>query len=218
MTVEHNKETDYYSFLSGKHWITDPIQALFMSGPRKALFKMITEHNPKRLLDICCGTGGMAKQFTSVGIETMGIDSSKTMLKRAEIKARITHAQLMDASRMEFNKEFDVAYINLAIHEMAADMRELVWQKMLQAVRDGGMVAVMDLNAPQEDTTVSRFWQRFFELDERNFLRTNPDHYNNYCEFMKNGGLYNWMNQKVERLESEKYFFAGNIAVISVIV
>lgn len=148
----------------------------------------------------------------------MGIDSSRTMLSQAEKKGRITRSQLMDASQMEFHKEFDVAYINLAIHEMAPDLREVVWQKMVQAVRDGGVVAIMDLNAPQKHTARSRFWQGFFELDERNFLRTNPEHYSNYCEFIKNGGLHSWMKPRVTKLESEKYFFAGNIGVLSAIV
>ena len=124
----------------------------------------------------------------------------------------------MDAGQMKFDKEFDAAYINLAIHEMAPDLREQVWQKMVQAVRDGGIVAVMDLNAPQKDTRRSRFWRGFFELDERNFLRTNPEHYSNYCGFIQNGGLQGWMTQRVANLNSQEYFFAGNIGVLSTVV
>ena len=189
-----------------------------MAGPRRALFREIMQHKPKKVLDVCCGTGGMAKRFTSRDIKTIGIDSSRSMLGRAERKGRVTRAWLMDASQMEFDKEFDAAYINLAIHEMAPGLREQVWQKMVQAVRDGGLVAVMDLNAPQKGTRRSRFWHAFFELDERNFLRTHPEHYSNYCEFIQTGGLHGWMKQRVSKLNSEKYFFAGNIGVLSAIV
>lgn len=189
-----------------------------MSAPRKALFQAIMHQKPQTVLDVCCGTGAMANWFTTRGIKTTGIDSSRTMLARAERKGRITHARLLDASQMEFNKEFDAAYINLAIHEMAPDLRELVWQKMLRAVRVGGIVAVTDLNLPQKDTRLSRFWSRFFELDERNFLRTNPDHYSNYCQFIQDGGLRSWMSQRLSKLNGEKYFFAGNIGVLSAIV
>jgi len=218
MNNHRDKQPDYYSFLSDKHWIADPVQAVFMAGPRKALFREIMKQQPKKILDVCCGTGGMARRFTSRGIETTGIDSSRTMLGRAERKSRVTRAWLMDAGQMEFNKEFDAAYINLAIHEMAPDLREQVWQKILRAVRAGGIVAVMDLNAPQQDTRRSRFWQGFFELDERNFLRTNPQHYANYREFIQHGGLQGWMTQRVSKLNSEKYFFAGNIGVLSAVV
>lgn len=157
MNDDSDTQTDHYSFLSDKHWLADPIQAIFMSGPRKALFRAILKQKPKNVLDVCCGTGAMANWFTSRGIATIGIDSSRTMLGRAERKGRITRAWLMNAGQMEFDKEFDAAYINLAIHEMAPVLREQVWQKMVQAVRDGGIVTVMDLNTPQKDTRLSRF-------------------------------------------------------------
>lgn len=210
--------TDYYSFLSDKHWIADPIQAVFMSRPRLAMFRAIMKHNPKKVLDVCCGTGALTNWFTSRGIETTGIDSSKTMLARAEQKGRVTQARLMDAGQMRFEKEFDAAYINLAIHEMPPSVRVQVWQAMLRAVRSGGIIAVMDLNAPRQDTRYSRFWHNFFELDERNFLRSNPDHYANYREFIQNGGLRGWIRERTSNLNSEKYFFGGNIGVLSTVV
>ena len=37
-------------------------------------------------------------------------------------------------------------------------------------------------------------------------------------EFIYTGGLHSWMKQRVTKLESEKYFFAGNIAALSTIV
>lgn len=213
-----NSITDHYSFLSGKHWVTDPVQAVFMYRPRKALFRLVAKHKPERILDVCCGTGVMANKFTSIGLETTGVDSSESMLKQAKEKSRITYIQLKDASLMEFNKEFDAAYINLAIHEMAPEIRERVWQKMLQAVRAGGVIVAMDLNAPKSLSFPSRFWRGFFELDERNFLKFNPEHYHNYCEFIDNGGLYEWMKRNTTNIEEEEYFFHGNIAVISTIV
>lgn len=213
-----NSITDHYSFLSGKHWITDPVQAVFMFGPRKALFRMVAKHKPERILDVCCGTGVMANKFTSIGIETTGVDSSQSMLKQAKEKSRITHIHLMDASLMEFNKEFDVAYINLAIHEMSAELRERVWQRMFEAVRDGGVIIAMDLNVPKSQSFPSRFWRGFFELDERNFLKSNPAHYHNYCEFIDNGGLSEWMKLNTSNIAEEAYYFHGNIAVISTVV
>lgn len=218
MNDDSDTQTDYYSFLSDKHWIADPIQALFMSRPRKALFRAIMKHSPKSVLDVCCGTGAITNRFTSRGIETTGIDSSKSMLARAEQQERLSHARLMDATRMTFQQEFDAAYINLAIHEMSPAVRDQVWQAMTRAVRPGGVIAVMDLNSPDRDTRLSRFWHNFFELDERNFLRTNPDHYANYSEFISNGGLRHWMMQRTSTLDTERYFFAGNIAVLSAIV
>ncbi len=218
MNRARDEQTDYYSFLADKHWIADPIQAVLMAGPRRALFATVMKHRPKEVLDVCCGTGGMARRFAAWGIAPTGIDLSRTMLGQAERKGRITHARLMDAGEMELRKEFDAAYINLAIHEMTPDLRERVWQKMIESVCEGGIVVVMDLNAPQMDTRRSRFRHGLFELDERNFLRTNPDHYANYREFLENGGLRGWMTRRVSQLNSEKYFFVGNIGVLSAIV
>jgi len=218
MANADDKQVDYYRFLSGKHWITDPVQAVFMSGPRRALFREIIKRKPTKVLDVCCGTAVMTARFTSRGIETTGIDSSRTMLDRAKQKGRIDEAILMDASQMDFDREFDAAYINISIHEMSPNVRERVWQKMIQAVCKGGIVAVMDLNAPLKDTRLSRFWHGFFELDERNFLQTNPEHYYNYREFMENGGLRGWMQTRVKQYVSERYFFSGNIGVITTVV
>lgn len=215
---DNGKPVDYYSFLSNKHWLADPIQSVFMSGPRKNLFKTVIERKPKNVLDICCGTAVMANWFTSRGLETTGVDSSETMLNRASLKGRLTHSILLDVSQLQFQNEFDAVYVNLAIHEMSPDVREHVWRKMLQAVRDGGLVVVMDLCKPQKNTRLARFWHRFFEMDERNFLTTNPDHYKNYCEFIEHGGLRSWMTQRVAVLHSEEYFFAENIGVLSAVV
>lgn len=218
MDIENSERTDHYSFLSDKHWITDPVQAFFMSRPRKALFGMAMKHQPGKILDVCCGTGVMASRFTSIGVETTGVDSSPSMLKQATEKSRLTYSLLMDASLMAFEKEFDAAYINLAIHELAPDLRDKVWQRMLRAVRVGGVIIAMDLNAPKYSSFPSRFWQSFFELDERNFLKTNPEHYHNYREFMSMGGVCEWVKARSSKIEDEKYFFNGNIAVLSAIV
>lgn len=216
--MQDEQAMDYYRFLAGKQWIADPIQALFMSAPRRALFRAVMQHRPKRVLDVCCGSGAMTARFTKRGIHTVGVDASQTMLERAKAKQRLSEARLMDATQMNFDREFDAAYINIAIHEMAPEIRDTVWNNMLRAVRDGGVIAVMDLNAPPRLNGLAKFWHRFFELDERNFLQTNPEHYANYREFIEHGGIHAWMSSRVDRLSDEKYFFSANLAVLTSIV
>jgi len=216
MQKGHTTETDHYRFLAGKHWLTDPIQGLFMSRPRKALIGQIKALNPQRVLDVCCGSGDIARHFTRAGIETTGVDSSDSMLQRAREKRRINHIHKLDVTQMDFHKEFDVAYVSLAIHEMSADTREQVWKKMLQAVRDGGTIIVLDFSVAKKKRFWSRFWSGFTELDEKSFLKTNPPHYYNYKEFMSNGGVYDWLLQCAGKIDKAETFFADTLAVLSI--
>lgn len=218
MDKGEDTQSDHYSFLAGKHWLTDPVQGLFMSGPRRSLIRQIKALNPQRVLDVCCGSGDITRHLTRAGIETTGVDNSESMLRRARQKTRISHIHKLDVTEMDFHKEFDVAYISLAIHEMAPEVREQVWQKMLQAVRDGGTIFVVDFSIAGVERFWSRFWSGFTELDEKNFLKSNPPHYHNYKEFMQHGGVHEWLLQRMGRIDKAETFFADTMAVLAVTI
>ena len=69
---------------------------------------------PKKVLDVCCGTGVMAEMLAREGLEVTGVDLSQPMIDEARRKAARKRLDLryecQDAASMELNEEFDAAY------------------------------------------------------------------------------------------------------------
>ncbi|MFH1442330.1 MAG: class I SAM-dependent methyltransferase [Candidatus Omnitrophota bacterium] len=76
------------------------------------LIKCYAGNNKKTLLDIGCGTGRHAIEFTNKGYETAGIDKSAEMIKiartTAEAKEKKIKFYLCDSARFNLNRKFDI--------------------------------------------------------------------------------------------------------------
>ena len=70
--------------------------------------------HPKRILDVCCGTGTMCELLDSEGFQMAGIDLSAPMIERAREKAAHSFKKIryecMDASKFELGETFGAAY------------------------------------------------------------------------------------------------------------
>src|SRR5436305_5704907 len=70
--------------------------------------------HPKRILDVCCGTGTMCELLEYEGFRMTGIDLSQPMIDRAREKASLAMKKIryecMDASSFELGEKFDAAY------------------------------------------------------------------------------------------------------------
>ena len=69
---------------------------------------------PRRLLDVCCGTGILAEQFAREGYTLAGIDLSAPMIEEARRKAERHHLairyEVADAATFDLGERFDAAY------------------------------------------------------------------------------------------------------------
>lgn len=62
--------------------------------------------HPKKILDVACGTGKLAKMLKNEGFEVTGIDSSPEMIKIA--KKRGIKCYLMSMENFKLNEKFDM--------------------------------------------------------------------------------------------------------------
>lgn len=82
-----------------------------------AYYLLLLSHQgikPKRVLDVCCGTGVLCEMLEKEGIEMTGVDISKPMIvearKKAERKGLNIQYHCQDAAEMSLGKTFEAAY------------------------------------------------------------------------------------------------------------
>ena len=72
------------------------------------------EVRPRRMLDVCCGTGTMCELLTEEGFELSGFDISEAMIRQARQKARRRgldiRYEVADASSFDMGDQFDAAF------------------------------------------------------------------------------------------------------------
>ena len=91
----------------------------------------------ERILDVGCGDGALSLKIIDRGAEVVGVDNSPELVEAARAKGVI--AELMDAADMEFDRMFDAAFSNAALHWMLK--KERVAAAIFQALRLDGRFA-----------------------------------------------------------------------------
>jgi len=115
-----------------------------------------------RVLDMCCGTGGTTfaiAERVGESSEIEGIDLSRGQIRVAKRHNRFPNIRfmVMDASKTCFGEGyFDKVVIPHALHEMWRSTRLAVLEEAKRVLRDGGTLAVMELDNPD-----SRFLRLF---------------------------------------------------------
>lgn len=88
----------------------------------------------ERVLDLCTGTGTLARTFASRGASVIGVDLARGMLKRAAAKGKNMNAAWleMDVTRLAIaDGAFEVSVLSLALHHMPVNVQ----LKVLEEVR-----------------------------------------------------------------------------------
>jgi trans-aconitate 2-methyltransferase len=99
-------------------------------APFEDAFALI-QMQPKRAVDLGCGTGGLSKKLAErLGCEILGIDSSSEMLKKAEIPTR----QMSIEQFADGDEEFDLVFSHAALH-WVPDHRRLIPQLLRRGRR-----------------------------------------------------------------------------------
>jgi ubiquinone/menaquinone biosynthesis C-methylase UbiE len=202
---------DPYQSLAQNLKFGDTINRWILWQPRQKIARLLAG---RRVLDVCCGTGNLTAMLVTAGCQVTGVDSSPTMLSHARSKGLSAQFQHMDATRLPFEQEFDAAVIGLALHEMPAPVREKVWEMMRRAVRPGGCLLALDYATALQDSFPARLAARMIDQDEREFLKIHPEHFQNFQEFMQNGGLHGWVEKQGLPLQADYRFLGGTVAVV----
>ena len=89
------------------------------------------------MLDVGCGDGTLSLKIIDRGAEVVGVDNSAELAEAARAKG--VYVALIDAADMDFDRQFDAAFSNAALHWMLD--KERVADAIFQALMLGGRFA-----------------------------------------------------------------------------
>jgi len=157
---------------------TQPLKKMFDAVPRRydALNRLLTLRfderwraraaqlclagRPARVLDLCCGTGDLARQIArraAAGTAITGLDYSPGMLELARAKAAKTRAGQPadfvegDASAMPFaDRTFDAVGTAFAFRNVTwrNPLKERVLAEVLRVLKPGGVFVIVETSQP----------------------------------------------------------------------
>lgn len=116
----------------------------------KRILENLRNKNPKRILEVGCGTGLLGANFINDESYLLGIDTSPGMLDvfTEKFKGLNASSKLLNLEEVELNEnQFDLIISSMAFHHLKNPEDMIIKLKKLLA--PGGVIAIIDLD--QED-------------------------------------------------------------------
>jgi trans-aconitate methyltransferase len=88
------------------------------------------------VLDLGCGTGQLTAKIADSGATARGVDSAASMIEKARANFPQVQFQVLDATRLNFDNEFDAVFSNAVLHWIK-DPRAVV-RGVCRALKPGG--------------------------------------------------------------------------------
>jgi SAM-dependent methyltransferase len=142
--VKSFSDYDGLAWVYNRHW-----------GPRyaqqvlPALDKLLLDRLPadSAILDLCCGTGNLARALTERGFSVTGVDGSRQMIRLARQNAPAARFAVADARRFRLPAAHDavICVFDSLNHVMKAVDLVAVFHRVHRALKLGGAF-VFDLN------------------------------------------------------------------------
>ncbi|MGD9498335.1 MAG: methyltransferase domain-containing protein [Armatimonadota bacterium] len=109
------------------------------------------EHQPREVLDLCCGTGRVGSEMARRGYEVVGADLAERMVRQCAHRDPPLPAAVMDATQLGLRAEsFDLVVSLYDSLNYIIDPKGLraCFGGVAQALRPGGLF-IFDLNTPR---------------------------------------------------------------------
>lgn len=146
----------------------------------------VRERGSKRVLDACCGVGGLSVRLGQGGAEVLGVDLSPRNVRYAARRGRragLDKVQfaLRDVTALEDHADgsFDAATVLMALHEMPQPER---LGALRELSRVAARVVVVDFTAPMPHS-VHGWFNRTIEF------MAGPTHFRGFRDYQRRGGL-----------------------------
>lgn len=170
-----------------KHWYDGKFYDKLIAPNQDRIFSHIKSIIPEKsnVLDVGCGTGRLAFQLSEHCNEIVGIDLSSKNISVATEKKNINHQNVKfihgDAKTVKniIPQKFDYAVSTYVIHEMPEDERIKL---LLELKEVSEKIIIGDYLVPTPNT----FWGGLNIIVE---YLAGSDHYNNFKNYVKNGGI-----------------------------
>jgi SAM-dependent methyltransferase len=141
--ADRYSDYDRFAWVYNKHW------GDFAENVVPALEGLVLQHlvPGSRILDLCCGTGQLARVLAERGFRLIGLDGSEAMLDYARKNAPGIEFITADARTFDLGRQFDavVSTYDSLNHVMSLDELTQVFACVKRSLRDGGWF-VFDLN------------------------------------------------------------------------
>lgn len=142
----------------------------------------------ERILDVCCGTGGLVFQYAQTGLVATGIDIDQRVITIANNRANNASLsnvsfQAVSALEMPFDENtFDHVSIVLGLHEVDHQFRDAIISEMKRVVKNSGDLIFLDYMAPLP-RAFNSWLARFTEFV------AGIDHIRCFNDYVKRGGI-----------------------------
>jgi SAM-dependent methyltransferase len=145
--VKSFSDYDGLAWVYNRHWGPGYAEQVM-----PALEKVLLDRLPAQstILDLCCGTGNLARMLTERGFAIIGIDGSRQMIRLARENAPAAKFIVADARRFRLPGACDaiISVFDSLNHMMSAEDLLAVFRCVHRALRPGGEF-VFDLNMEQ---------------------------------------------------------------------
>jgi trans-aconitate 2-methyltransferase len=102
--------------------------------------QLLAPQNGERILDIGCGTGYLTNLIAQAGARVIGIDSSASMIQRAQAVYPDLDLRILSATDFYFDTPFDAVFSNAVLHWVLD--KESALDCIARALRPGGRLVL----------------------------------------------------------------------------
>lgn len=88
----------------------------FVAEYGKGLLEFVPKNENQTILDLGCGTGTLTVQLGNLAETVIGVDSSRSMIKKAQAQYADIKFMVCDALALPFEAQFDVVFSNAVFH------------------------------------------------------------------------------------------------------
>lgn len=200
---------DQYKNIAG--WY-DRIFEPMNSGLRKIGLKMYPVKPGMDILDIGCGTGAHLKLYQDKKCNVFGVDLSPAMLQIAEKKlGKSANLQRVDATETGFSdNKFDLILSSTVLHEMNPKVRSDVLKEAKRLLKKEGRILIIDFHPGPIKKIKGIYSKVIITVSE---IFAGREHYKNYRNFIKNGGLPSLLGLSDFVIEQKKIVSGGNFGI-----
>ncbi|MGM0408773.1 MAG: class I SAM-dependent methyltransferase [Thermodesulfobacteriota bacterium] len=200
---------DNYKFIA--KWY-DKIFEPMNSSLKNIGFSISKIKSGMNVLEIGCGTGSFLSMYQKENCSVYGVDLSASMIKEA--KKKLGDKSVLSIGKAEeFNfgdTQFDLIIFSFVLHEMPDKSRKKVINDAKSLLKPDGKILVIDFH-PETDKSIKGVYSKtaiiIFE-----FL-AGRNHFLNYIDFMKKGGLPYIKDTAKLKIESKKILGSGNFGI-----